>query len=66
MRILIFYLFSLISLQILGIIFFLKYRSAITGILVGILAGVAAPICIGVIMVRIFNKIYQKKLSEGI
>jgi hypothetical protein len=42
------------------------YRSAITGLLVGILAGVAAPICIGVIMVRIFNKIYQNKLSEGI
>lgn len=65
-RILIFYIFSLICLQAMGILFFLKYRSVILGLVVGILAGIAAPICIGVIVVRLFMKIYQEKLSENI
>jgi hypothetical protein len=65
-RILIFYIFSLICFQAIGILFFLKYQSVILGLVVGILAGIAAPICIGVIAVRLFMKIYQEKLSEDL
>ena len=64
-RLLIFYIFSLISLQTIGILFFLKYRSVFLGLVVGIFAGIVAPIGIGVITIRLFMKIYQEKLSEN-
>jgi cyanate permease len=62
-RMLILYLLSLITIQAIGILYFLRSPSALSGLVIGILVGALAPVLLAAILVRIFKVIYRAELG---
>jgi len=62
-RMLILYLLSLITIQAIGILYFLRSPSALLGLVIGILVGALAPVLLAAILVRIFKEIYRAELG---
>ncbi|MEM2122546.1 MAG: hypothetical protein QXE79_02805 [Candidatus Bathyarchaeia archaeon] len=62
-RILILYFLSLITIQIIGVLYFLRYRSALSGLVIGVLVGALAPILLAALLVWIVKIIYRDELK---
>lgn len=62
-RMLIIYFLSLITVQVLGILYFLRHPSAFSGLIIGILAGTLAPILLAVILMKLIKTIYRGELT---
>ena len=57
------YFSSLIAVQIIGVLYFLRCRSAVSGLIVGILVGAVAPVLLAALIVRIIKAMHRDELS---
>ncbi|MBS7645958.1 MAG: hypothetical protein QW569_04310 [Candidatus Bathyarchaeia archaeon] len=63
-RMMILYFSSLITLQIMGVLYFLRYPSALSGLIIGVLAGALAPVLLAALLVKLVKIVYRDELSQ--